>query len=345
MLVSVAVYVPTGETGQDAEAGFLFSLADFELHVTNMKKIAIIGAGLAGLSAARELQAAGCDVVIFEKSRSLAGRCSTRLWQGHVVDHGAQYFTMRDAAFSEELIRFCGDSIRRLEAPVLTETGEILPEKTPRYYHVKGNNHLGRRMGEDLTIHKETPVETIEPVGVKWVVAGQEWDAVLVTAPWPQAEKLLLGAMTPGTFAPNLTALFSYAMPWEGASREIYARSWQNDDLTWSACENHKSGRILEGQVVFVVQAGQAFSEKWLEAEPAEWAVLLRSLLEVRWKLNAASFSGQMMHRWRYARVIQKIPEPTLPAGLYVSGDAFSESRVESAWLAGRHVAQKILEN
>ncbi|MEO7933335.1 MAG: FAD-dependent oxidoreductase [Chthoniobacterales bacterium] len=308
-----------------------------------MKKVAIIGAGLAGLSAAQRLQASGCEVVVLEKSRSLGGRCASRLWEGNVVDHGAQYFTMRVPSFSEEMHRLCGDSIQRIEAPITLELGSVLPERSPRYYHVKGNNHLGRALGEGLTIRKETTVEVLEAAGGKWLVAGDVYDAVLVTAPWPQAAKLLGTSIPMDTFAPCLTALFSYAMPWTGRSPEIYAHSWAGDDLAWSACENHKSGRIQPGQVVFVAQAGRSFSEIWLEADPAEWAATLRNALELRWGLDPAAFSGQFTHRWRYARSLGKIAQPDLPRGLYVSGDAFSDSRVESAWLAGAKVADRML--
>jgi len=39
-----------------------------------MKRIAVIGAGYAGLAAAVELAAAGCHVEVFEASRTLGGR-------------------------------------------------------------------------------------------------------------------------------------------------------------------------------------------------------------------------------------------------------------------------------
>jgi hypothetical protein len=42
-----------------------------------MKRIAIIGAGLAGLTCGKALQQAGHDVVIFEKSRGIGGRLAT----------------------------------------------------------------------------------------------------------------------------------------------------------------------------------------------------------------------------------------------------------------------------
>ena len=53
------------------------------------ERIAIIGAGLAGLSAARALTAAGHTPVVFEKSRGLGGRLATRRTEFGPIDHGA----------------------------------------------------------------------------------------------------------------------------------------------------------------------------------------------------------------------------------------------------------------
>ena len=58
-------------------------------------RVAVIGAGLAGLSCATALQAAGVVVRVYEKSRGPAGRMSTRRGDGWQCDHGAQYFTVR----------------------------------------------------------------------------------------------------------------------------------------------------------------------------------------------------------------------------------------------------------
>ena len=61
--------------------------------------IAVVGAGIAGLSCATELQQAGATVRIFEKSGGAAGRMSTRRGEDWQCDHGAQYFTARDPGF------------------------------------------------------------------------------------------------------------------------------------------------------------------------------------------------------------------------------------------------------
>ncbi len=69
-------------------------------------RVAIIGAGIAGLSCATQLARHGCAVSVFDKSRGPAGRMSTRRGEGWQCDHGAQYFTARSAEFRAEVARW-----------------------------------------------------------------------------------------------------------------------------------------------------------------------------------------------------------------------------------------------
>jgi predicted NAD/FAD-dependent oxidoreductase len=59
-------------------------------------RITIIGAGLACFSAGRQLADHGNGVTVLEKSRSGGGSCDTKWWECHIVDHGAQNFTIRN---------------------------------------------------------------------------------------------------------------------------------------------------------------------------------------------------------------------------------------------------------
>jgi len=54
--------------------------------------VAVVGAGLAGLSAALELKAAGAHVEIFERSRLLGGRATSFEVDGRVVDNGQHVY-------------------------------------------------------------------------------------------------------------------------------------------------------------------------------------------------------------------------------------------------------------
>ena len=54
--------------------------------------VAVVGGGLAGLSAAIELKDAGLQVEVFERSRLLGGRATSFEVDGHVVDNGQHVF-------------------------------------------------------------------------------------------------------------------------------------------------------------------------------------------------------------------------------------------------------------
>ena len=75
-------------------------------------KVACIGAGVAGLSAAIGLAEGGSEVTLFDKGRGAGGRLSTRRTAtalGEVrFDHGAQFFTARSQSFAS--------AVQRLEA-------------------------------------------------------------------------------------------------------------------------------------------------------------------------------------------------------------------------------------
>ncbi|PIR45264.1 MAG: hypothetical protein COV10_00030 [Candidatus Vogelbacteria bacterium CG10_big_fil_rev_8_21_14_0_10_51_16] len=65
------------------------------------KRVAIIGAGIAGLACAYELQKAGHEVVVYEKNADVGGRMATRVKDGLEFNPGAtflsrHYHTLRD---------------------------------------------------------------------------------------------------------------------------------------------------------------------------------------------------------------------------------------------------------
>ena len=296
------------------------------------KNAAVIGAGLAGVSAAVRLRDAGWRVVVFEKSRGWGGRCATKRIEGCVVDHGAQYFTMRDSDFESAVRAGCGGELREISAPVLDGAGACV-ESGPMFYHAEGNNRLARALGEGLEVR--TGVELTEVRGR--CIGEEEFDLVVCTAPWPQTSKLagLPSAWNP--YAPCLAVILAYDAVWPGRTRERYAVRYADaPELAWSACENHKSGRIPTGSTVLVAHASEAFSRAHLERNPAEWASLLRKRVEELWEIPEEALKWSHPHRWRYARVVEKPGPLTLPDGWIFAGDLLETSRVESAWLAGR---------
>lgn len=84
------------------------------------KKIAVIGAGIAGLTCAYELQKAGHQVIVYEKGGQVGGRMSSRSTSNYIFDLGADhlcewYFEMKkycaEFGIEWEKMRFRGYGI------------------------------------------------------------------------------------------------------------------------------------------------------------------------------------------------------------------------------------------
>ena len=304
--------------------------------------IAILGAGISGLVCARAISAKGHRAVVLEKSRSLGGRCSSRKFGEHVVDTGVQYFTLRDPGVRGEVEKLVGEQLRKIEAPILVG-GEIYRKGEERFYLAKGNNRFGSLLADGVEVRKEVEVKEVLAVGKKWRVEGELYDGVVSSAPWPQSAALFGMVGSQVAFEPNLTACLEYLIPWDG-SKYATLDSTGHEPLAWVGCENAKEGRIQSGKSVYVIQASTAYSQEYLEKDPAEWVSDLSERLEKSWGLSPDKRGATFGHRWRYARRGRGAQHPSaLADGLYLCGDSVTDSRVESVWKSGIEVAEKLL--
>ena len=302
----------------------------------------MIGAGISGLVCARRLVAQGVQVLILEKSRSLAGRCASRKFGDHVVDSGVQYFTLRNPVVRKEVQSVSSDQLQTISPPVY-ENGKIYREGEERFYLAGGNNRFGKLLAEGLEVRKESEVRGVFPQGKKWEVAGELFDGVVSSAPWPQSAALFGMRESEVVFEPNLTACLEYLIPWDGG-RYATLDSTGQDPLAWVGCENAKEGRIQKGKSVYVVQASTSYSREHLEADPTWWIQDLQKRVEKEWGLDQEKRGATFGHRWRYARRSRGAPQPSaLADGLYLCGDSVTDSRVESVWQSGMEVAEKVL--
>ena len=302
----------------------------------------MIGAGISGLICARQLVAQGVQVLILEKSRSLAGRCASRKFGDHLVDSGVQYFTLRNPVVRKEVQSVSSDQLQTISPPVY-ENGKIYREGEERFYLAGGNNRFGKLLAEGLEVRKESEVRGVFPQGKKWEVAGELFDGVVSSAPWPQSAALFGMIESEVAFEPNLTACLEYLIPWDGG-RYATLDSTGQDPLAWVGCENAKEGRIQKGKSVYVVQASTSYSREHLEADPTWWIQDLQKRVEKEWGLDQEKRGATFGHRWRYARRSRGAPQPSaLADGLYLCGDSVTDSRVESVWQSGMEVAEKVL--
>ena len=326
--------------------------------------VLVIGAGIAGLTAARALGRAGLAVEVLEKSRGVGGRAATRTVHGARVDHGAQFFTARDPGFRQEVDGWLRDGVARLWAegfPSWSAAGgwhDAEPGANPRYACPDGMNALGKRLAEGLTVTRGVRAVTVRPTNGAWEVeleGGERRRAprVVVTAPVPQALELLRGvdlragdraALATVAYAPCFAVMAGYpdapAPAWPGV------RLPDHPDLAWIANDGAKRGSE-GGGTVLVLHATPAFTRQRYDDPPAAIVgdLLRAASAVVPWAERPAWTDHQ---RWRYALAKAPHPERALPVadGLILCGDGFggeSGGRLESAYLSGLAAATKLL--
>jgi predicted NAD/FAD-dependent oxidoreductase/deoxyribodipyrimidine photolyase len=165
-------------------------------------RVAVIGAGVAGLIAARTLADSGFEVSVFEKSRGAGGRAATRRAEPKLAfDHGAQYFTAYDPRFRQAVETWIEQGLAaRWPAPLVQIGPAGVAAKTDqpeRFVFVPGMSAIGRHLAKDLSIRGDLRIARVESRPAGWELidtAGQsqgQFDYAVVAVPSPQAADLL----------------------------------------------------------------------------------------------------------------------------------------------------------
>jgi predicted NAD/FAD-dependent oxidoreductase len=308
-----------------------------------VRPVAIIGAGISGLSCGRALRLAGVEVRLFEVADRAGGRCATRLWQGHLVDHGIPYFTAQSSEFKRELLTSL-HQFRLILAPVLDANQKVVHSRGgPRFYVAQGNNYFAHVLSQGLEVCLHTPVETVSFKNNGIECLGETYRAVVSSLPGPQTAALFsLDPPSPDSVC-RLSAVLEYAGANIGESFDCYGRLTreESEPLAASYCENHKEGRILGDKTVFVLQASPEYSRAHADLPEEESIPELAHAHEELWKIPAGKRTASFVQCWRLSR---DRPRPLdLPPGAFVCGDSRHDATVEDGWLDGRRTAEEVL--
>jgi len=315
-------------------------------------RVAIIGAGMAGLTCARQLADLGYSVTVYEKSRGLGGRMASRRTEnGLTFDHGAQYITARSEAFK----KYVASAIeaghaqtwypRYLNGPATSQDD--------CYVGTPAMNGLLRPLARGLDIKFKQRVSHVRPLGDHWQVELEEkasdplFDFVVCTAPAPQAQTML--SDLPDVIAPlaevAIAPCWALMVSMEGAFDPGFdSHRAPEDVVSWVAQNASKPGRD-PGASCWTVHASPAWSAKHIQ-QSADWveAQLLerfKSLLGDR----VPNIAYTAAHRWRYAMTTEPLNKPYLcteDRTLFVGGDWCLGARVESAFESGQAIAKAI---
>ena len=322
------------------------------------KTIAIIGAGLAGLSCAVRLTELGHHVELFEKSRGPAGRMSTKRGEGWAADHGAQYFTARDPLFLEQVKKWVADQAVALWTPEIkvyeANQWTTFQSQDLRYVGTPAMNTPAKQLASGLPLHTSQTIDALSHKDGQWFLHSAEagdiaqgFDELILAIPGPQALALaqhLDPDIKTITGQSNMKGCWTLMARFEQRLEVPFEAAFVNQELiSWVARNSSKPQRT--GQESWTIQANPLWSQEFIELSKEDVA---DQMLACAKKLGLDYTGAEIsMHRWRYASgsttaTLGFYSNPALHLGM--CGDWLNGGRVEGAWLSGYHLANHFAE-
>ena len=313
---------------------------------------------MAGLTAARLLKTEGWPVVVLDKSRGVGGRMATRRIGPSRLDHGAQFFTVRDARFAEAVSQW---ESAAWVAPWFTQNGHT------HYWATGGMNALAGHLAETLDVRREAKVEITETEDDQWRVTTSTGEifratALLLTPPAPQTADLLTACADrlPPEIISTLRGIhydpcFSLLLTLAGRSR-VPSPGFvlpEGGPVEWIA-DNTQKG-VSAGAAALTIHAGAKFSRQYPGTTHPDTAKddIARILLEAAEPWLAGPVEAWQLHRWKYSRPDVAPPLTARPmylfspqpAPLVIAGDGFGGPRLEGAFLSGLAAARCLVDS
>ena len=320
-------------------------------------RVGVIGAGIAGLSAARQLVDEGFDVLVLEKSRGLGGRSSTRRDGADAFDHGAQYFTCHSPRFEAQVEEWCRRGVAAAWetsiARLANGSAERLDGETKRYVGVPGMSALARNLGAGLSVECQVRVTKIEPAVDGWTLRAESgeskgpFDAVIVAAPAPQAAALLelqpsLARLAGGAqMLPCVAAMLRFDDP---LGLDFGGAFVEGSPLAWVARNASKPDHRVRCES-WVLHASPEWSAAHLDEPPEVLAAELQRAFAEALGRTLPRIRSNTVHTWRFARTESPVGVPFLwdrSSRIGACGDWTLGARVEDAFTSGTRLAAAI---
>jgi renalase len=309
--------------------------------------VLVVGGGVAGLTAARFLGAAGHDVLVVDKGWNPGGRLATRVTDRARFDHGATFFAATEKRFNADL-----ESWRQAEFAC---PWEGLESSESHWRGTPDMRSLGSHLAHGLTVATRTRLTAVKRDGDLWVALGEGGqrvtaEAVLMTPPVPQTLALLDAGEV--NLEPNLR---------DKLERVSYERCFVVMATLDRPARVPAPGMIVptEGPIARIVDE----QAKGVSKVPAVTLHASAEFSRSRWDADRDTVAAEILraaepwldggvadfqiHGWRYSRPVTTWPEPCLIAAtdpyLILAGDAFGGPDVSGAYRSGLAAAEALI--
>lgn len=325
-----------------------------------MEKIAVIGAGLSGLNIAKTLKGK-FDVDLFEKSTKPGGRIASRKTSSVVFDHGAQFFSVKSAAFSKfiEPMLEAGVLVDWQARFVELDKDRVISKRNwsaefPHYVGYPSMSEIGSWLSQGVNIYYNFEVKELhlEDDG-KWSVVrdngifSRDYDWVIFTTPVHQSIALM---PSEANFKPDLyriKMLPCYALMVELREPppfEFDAALVKNTNISWISVNHTKPGRTGYS---LVVHASNAWAESNIDRPLEEIRESMLSTLFQITGLNSKSVEAAEVKKWLYANASKQNGQPFFIDDnnkLAACGDWCIAGRIEAAYTSSGALSEHFVQ-
>ena len=320
----------------------------------NERRVAIIGAGISGISCATRLHESHIEATIFDKSRGPGGRMSTRRKGESRFDHGAQYFTASNQDFLHQVMEWeTAGLVAEWKGRFADWREGSLVERHPkrkRWVGAPRMSALCRGLSQELHVQYGVRILRLKPHKQQWMLIDENdksygpFDSILVSCPGPQAAALLPVESNTHqlaralTYSPCWAVMADLESPINTAFDGIH---FQDHPLGWAAKDSSKPQRTSGER--WVLHGSAEWSQQNVDATPED---IIHQLTKAFGQIGTIQPHRCTAHRWLYALAsrsdgIPAMYDPKRQLGLF--GDALAEPKVEGAWKSGQEMANIIL--
>lgn len=309
--------------------------------------VVVIGAGLAGLTAARTLTERGIDVVVVDKGKAPGGRVATRRIGSANLDHGAQFFTVREPQFREIVSEWLHHDVVRVWCE-----GFDGSDGHPRYAGVHGMTDVAKYLARGLAVRYDSLAFSVQRGSTtKWSVlldTGEHIpaDAVVTTCPTPQSYSLTI---TTDLEIPDELIALDYdrticLLAVVDRPLDLGPHGARQNPIASVSFAADNFAKGVSAVPALTLHADANWSLAHWESSTEDLAAELRTLAAPL--LGKSEILESNVKKWRFATPKTIWPDRCLALDdIVFAGDAFGGPRVEGAVLSGVAAAQVVSES
>lgn len=321
--------------------------------------VAIIGAGLAGLTCGSALRGLVSDIKIFEKSVFPGGRVSRFLAGDNEFNHGAQFFTVNNPLFWNIVSAWQTEGVVRSWDGWVVELqqGQIINSDlaTQRFIGVPRMQMIAENMAQRCNLATSTNISELEPQSEGgWRLFNERgdyqgvYDIVIIATAAHQVSELCRSVPEICNLAEDvdMTVCWSGMMAFERRLNIPYDAAFVLDSpLSWIS--RYQSTQSEDGADCWVLHASPEWSQQYAASFRGR---VMHALLDAFWEatdLEPKKPASASVHCWKHAAPINPISEDSLfveSQAIGACGDWCTAPRIEGAVLSGFSMADRVMK-